>query len=42
MPRIMSRVLNLIQPQMESLSHELSKCKDVLYLGRGTSFPLAM
>jgi glucosamine--fructose-6-phosphate aminotransferase (isomerizing) len=42
MPRIMSRVLNLIQPQMESLSRELSKCKDVLYLGRGTSFPLAM
>ncbi len=42
MPRIMSRVLNLIQPQMESLSRELSKCRDVLYLGRGTSFPLAM
>jgi glucosamine--fructose-6-phosphate aminotransferase (isomerizing) len=42
MPRIMSRVLNLIQPQMESLSRELSKFHDVLYLGRGTSFPLAM
>ncbi|TCU20664.1 glutamine--fructose-6-phosphate transaminase [Rhizobium azibense] len=42
MPRIMSRVLNLVQPQMESLSRELSKCRDVLYLGRGTSFPLAM
>ena len=42
MPRIMSRVLNLIQPQMESLARELSKCRDVLYLGRGTSFPLAM
>ncbi|MBB3389309.1 glucosamine--fructose-6-phosphate aminotransferase (isomerizing) [Rhizobium sp. BK275] len=42
MPRIMSRVLNLVQPQMEGLSRELSKCKDVLYLGRGTSFPLAM
>ncbi|KRB52959.1 glucosamine--fructose-6-phosphate aminotransferase [Rhizobium sp. Root708] len=42
MPRIMSRVLNAIQPQMESLSRELSKCRDVLYLGRGTSFPLAM
>jgi glucosamine--fructose-6-phosphate aminotransferase (isomerizing) len=24
------------------LSRELSKCRDVLYLGRGTSFPLAM
>ena len=42
MPRVMSRVLNLIQPQMESLARELSKCRDVLYLGRGTSFPLAM
>jgi glucosamine--fructose-6-phosphate aminotransferase (isomerizing) len=42
MPRIMARVLNLIQPQMETLSRELSKYKDVLYLGRGTNFPLAM
>jgi glucosamine--fructose-6-phosphate aminotransferase (isomerizing) len=41
-PRIMSAVLNRIQPQMESLSRELSKVKDVLYIGRGTSFPLAM
>ncbi len=42
MPRIMSGVLNAIQPQMETLSRELSKCRDVLYLGRGTSYPLAM
>ncbi|SER44216.1 glutamine--fructose-6-phosphate transaminase (isomerizing) [Rhizobium sp. NFR03] len=42
MPRIMARVLNAIQPKMESLARELSKCRDVLYLGRGTSFPLAM
>jgi glucosamine--fructose-6-phosphate aminotransferase (isomerizing) len=42
MPRIMANVLNIIQPQMESLSREISKFKDVLYLGRGTSFPLAM
>ncbi|MBB4954696.1 glucosamine--fructose-6-phosphate aminotransferase (isomerizing) [Agrobacterium vitis] len=42
MPRIMSKVLNLIQPQMESLSRELSRFKDVLYLGRGTSYPLAL
>lgn len=42
MPRIMAQVLNIIQPQMESLSREISKYKDVLYLGRGTSFPLAM
>ncbi|MDQ0320415.1 glucosamine--fructose-6-phosphate aminotransferase (isomerizing) [Pararhizobium capsulatum DSM 1112] len=42
MPRIMSSVLNSIQPKMESLARELSKCRDVLYLGRGTSYPLAM
>jgi glucosamine--fructose-6-phosphate aminotransferase (isomerizing) len=42
MPRIMSRVLNLIQPQIESLAREISKFTDVLYLGRGTSYPLAM
>ena len=42
MPRIMSQVLNAIQPQMEALARDLSKYKDVLYLGRGTSYPLAM
>ncbi|APO70201.1 glucosamine--fructose-6-phosphate aminotransferase (isomerizing) (plasmid) [Rhizobium gallicum] len=42
MPRIMSRVLNSIQPKIELLSRELSKCPNVLYLGRGTSFPLAV
>ncbi len=38
----MSKVLNLIQPQIEALSRDLSRFKDVLYLGRGTSFPLAL
>jgi glucosamine--fructose-6-phosphate aminotransferase (isomerizing) len=42
MPRIMSRVLNDIQPQIEALSRDLSRFKDVLYLGRGTSYPLAL
>jgi len=42
MPRIMAGVLNTIQPSIEQLSRDLSKCKDVLYLGRGTSYPLAM
>ncbi|UVC15138.1 glutamine--fructose-6-phosphate transaminase (isomerizing) [Mesorhizobium onobrychidis] len=42
MPCIMGRVLNSIQPDIELLSRELAKCRDVLYLGRGTSFPLAM
>jgi glucosamine--fructose-6-phosphate aminotransferase (isomerizing) len=30
------------EPQIEILSRELSKARDVLYLGRGTSYPLAM
>ncbi|ESY87163.1 glucosamine--fructose-6-phosphate aminotransferase [Mesorhizobium sp. LNHC229A00] len=42
LPRVMGQVLNSIQPEIEFLSRELSKCRDVLYLGRGTSFPLAM
>ncbi|AZO71491.1 MAG: glutamine--fructose-6-phosphate transaminase (isomerizing) [Mesorhizobium sp.] len=42
MPRLMRQVLNSIQPQIELLSRELSKCHHVLYLGRGTNFPLAM
>lgn len=41
-PRIMSQVLDSIQPKVELLARELSKYHDVLYLGRGTSFPLAM
>lgn len=41
-PRLMANVLNTIQPSIEHLARELSKCKDVLYLGRGTSYPLAM
>ncbi|MGQ3294756.1 MAG: glutamine--fructose-6-phosphate transaminase (isomerizing), partial [Shinella sp.] len=42
MPRIMASVLNTIQPSIEQLARELTKFKDVLYLGRGTSYPLAM
>ncbi len=42
MPRIMTQVLRNIQPAMENLARELSRCRDVLYLGRGTSYPLAM
>ncbi len=30
------------EPQIEKLARELSKSKDVLYLGRGTSYPLAL
>ncbi|MBC7283398.1 glutamine--fructose-6-phosphate transaminase (isomerizing) [Hoeflea sp.] len=41
-PRLFNQVLTAIQPQIETLSRELSRFKDVLYLGRGTSFPLAL
>ena len=40
-PRHMAAALAL-QPQIERLAHELAKCRDVLYLGRGTNFPLAL
>ncbi|WP_027681579.1 glutamine--fructose-6-phosphate transaminase (isomerizing) [Rhizobium leguminosarum] len=42
MPRIMTQVLRNIQPKIQLLSRELSEFPHVLYLGRGTSFPLAM
>lgn len=41
LPGLMAKVLEL-EPQAEALARELSKAKDVLYLGRGTSFPLAL
>ncbi len=41
LPGLMARALQL-EPQIEQLSHKLSRAKDVLYLGRGTSFPLAL
>ncbi|MGD9769638.1 MAG: glutamine--fructose-6-phosphate transaminase (isomerizing) [Pseudolabrys sp.] len=40
-PRHMSEAL-AIEPQVEQLAHTLAKCKDALYLGRGTSFPIAL
>lgn len=40
-PRLMAEALKL-EPQIEKLSHDLAKAQDVLYLGRGTSFPIAM
>ncbi len=40
-PRLISEALRL-EPQIEQLARDLSKCKDVLYLGRGTSYPLAL
>jgi glucosamine--fructose-6-phosphate aminotransferase (isomerizing) len=40
-PRHASHALKL-EEQIEGLAKELAKASDVLYLGRGTSFPLAM
>jgi glutamine---fructose-6-phosphate transaminase (isomerizing) len=40
-PRHMADALAL-EPQIEALSRDLAKCRDVLYLGRGTSFPIAL
>jgi glutamine---fructose-6-phosphate transaminase (isomerizing) len=40
-PRHMAEALAL-EPQIEKLARDLSKCRDVLYLGRGTSYPLAL
>ena len=40
-PRHMSAALRL-EPQIEALARDLAKCRDVLYLGRGTAYPLAL
>jgi len=40
-PRLMAQALAL-EPQIEKLAHDLAKVNDVLYLGRGTSFPIAL
>ena len=40
-PRLMAEAL-LTEPQIEKLAREIAKSKDVLYLGRGTSYPLAL
>jgi glucosamine--fructose-6-phosphate aminotransferase (isomerizing) len=40
-PRHMAAALAL-EPRIEHLARDLAKCRDVLYLGRGTSFPLAL
>jgi glucosamine--fructose-6-phosphate aminotransferase (isomerizing) len=40
-PRLMTAALSL-EPQIEKLARDIAKSKDVLYLGRGTSFPLAL
>ncbi len=40
-PRHLSEALAL-EPQIEALARDLAKSRDVLYLGRGTSYPIAL
>jgi glucosamine--fructose-6-phosphate aminotransferase (isomerizing) len=40
-PRLMAEALAL-EPQIEHVARDLAKSRDVLYLGRGTSYPLAL
>src|SRR5258707_843899 len=40
-PRLMAAAL-AIDPQIEKLARDIAKSKDVLYRGRGTSYPLAL
>jgi glucosamine--fructose-6-phosphate aminotransferase (isomerizing) len=40
-PRIISEALRL-EPRIEQLAREISRASDVLYLGRGTSYPIAL
>ena len=40
-PRHLTEALTL-EPRIEQLARDLAKCRDVLYLGRGTSYPIAL
>jgi glucosamine--fructose-6-phosphate aminotransferase (isomerizing) len=40
-PRHLSETLAL-EPQIEQLARDLAKSRDILYLGRGTSYPIAL
>ncbi|GLK80603.1 glutamine--fructose-6-phosphate transaminase (isomerizing) [Methylopila turkensis] len=41
LPRLMAEALRL-EPEIEKLATTFAKAQDVLYLGRGTSFPIAL
>jgi glutamine---fructose-6-phosphate transaminase (isomerizing) len=41
MPRHLNEAL-MLEPQLERLARDLAKSRDVLYLGRGTNFPIAL
>src|SRR5690606_17900647 len=40
-PRHLAAALRL-EREIEALARDLARCRDVLYLGRGTSYPLAL
>ncbi|MBR0829620.1 glutamine--fructose-6-phosphate transaminase (isomerizing) [Bradyrhizobium manausense] len=40
-PRLIAAAL-VAEPQIEKLARDIAKSRDVLYLGRGTSFPIAL
>ena len=40
-PRHLNEAL-MLEPQLEHLARDLAKSRDVLYLGRGTNFPIAL
>ena len=41
MPGLLAEALKL-EPQLEAMSHKLARARDVLYLGRGAAYPLAL
>ena len=40
-PGLLAQALKL-EPAVETIAHSLAKARDVLYLGRGTAYPLAL
>jgi glucosamine--fructose-6-phosphate aminotransferase (isomerizing) len=40
-PGLIAQALKL-EPQLEPIAHKLARARDVLYLGRGTAYPLAL
>ncbi|HWE45601.1 MAG TPA: glutamine--fructose-6-phosphate transaminase (isomerizing) [Caulobacteraceae bacterium] len=40
-PRLISEALN-VDAGVRKIAHDIARCRDVLYLGRGSNFPLAL
>ena len=40
-PRLITEAM-AVEPEARALAQELSRARDVLYLGRGQAFPLAL